>query len=256
MWSPDVDMTHQAVTLLDGTTPGSVAPNVLTKFRILIPNNKAGASQLGVTATCVVFIDNVPQIPGVTNGFSYLTGPVLNVPWNGNGDCQFQAKLTPGAHTIYAVAAPIFPDDYDYTNNKSATISVSAIADAPDVATGVFWVNGSAPAPGATVGTGTVVNLAQWVQLLSGTPPGTVTCTATITPAAGVSPSTITTRQRTRSWWCRRPWRPLRSAPSTTAIPSSTWCSASSRTTSPASSVRWQAKTPCTTRTSPRSPRR
>ncbi len=203
VYLPDVDLTKQGIYVVgaDGSqSPASqVTPGVATTYSVTIPNNKPVLglpNSVGVVTTCAVSVDGITQFALPTSGFgkssnpnlfSYVGSGTQTIAGGASAPCQFTLTLSAGKHTVKVTAVVLYPGDYDSLNNSTQAITVTAVSGSPDIAAGVLQAdigNGQVQTLDKTIYAGQSLNLDQWVSLVSGAPPGTVTCTLTITNTA------------------------------------------------------------------------
>lgn len=139
---PDVDLSKQSLFVVGQngalSAASDVTPSTPTTFSVAIPNDKAIAGMpntFGVQTTCIVMVDNWPQL-ALPNGqynkftnpnaFGYVGSATRTIAAGANGACQFTLSLPEGPHKIVVTAGVLYPGDYDLTNNSTATFSVNA----------------------------------------------------------------------------------------------------------------------------------
>ncbi|HVX40456.1 MAG TPA: hypothetical protein VHB25_12870 [Gemmatimonadaceae bacterium] len=227
VYLPDVDIKTEQVWLGVGGNRSAtltVVPGAVTTYSVDFPNTKSingQAPALGANMACAVFVDGVPQFPGITNGFSYSSPAIISIAPGQTVPCVFSLKLPAGTHTIRVTAVPLYPGDYDATNNTTAdfTITAAAATGNPDVAAGLTQADTGNGAPhNLTTFTGSnsiralePITLWQYATLAAGqAPSGAATCTLTIlntgTNASSTVSGTVSVTPGTPSGACKIPY--------------------------------------------------
>jgi hypothetical protein len=206
---PDLDISTQNLSLtLSGTTsnvstssssPTGVPALAPVTFSVPFPNNKpinGAPNTFAVTATCLVFVDNILQIAPITNpfpphnvimngnAFDYVNGATHTISAGTTGSCQFTLALPAGPHKIAVSALVTAPGDYDITNNTTTFFYVNGSSGPPDVQAlgGLKTLSGStySDIANTTLIDGQTVTVYQQISQVALTNPGAVTCAFTV----------------------------------------------------------------------------
>lgn len=145
---PDIDLSKQSIFTVDKngaqSRASTVAAGTPTTFSVTIPNDKSisgVANTTGAQTSCIVTVDNSPQLPLPSgqydrftnpNAFGYIGTAIQNIPAGASAPCQFTLTLPEGTHQIVVTAGVLYPGDYDLTNNSTSSFIVTA-SSAPTV---------------------------------------------------------------------------------------------------------------------------
>lgn len=207
---PDVDIATQKLYVVGTggaqTIASSVPAAAPVTYSVPFPNNKAingVANTIGVTTTCLVYVDNVLQlaIPNIgiynpfthstiytnPNLFSYTSGSSQQINAGATGACQFSLSLPAGSHTVAVSALVTSPGDYDLSNNTTTQFQVTASSGPPDVqvlgslvqknaTTGLY----EAPNLNSPTGAAVATTLYQQIAQKALTTPASVVCKVTV----------------------------------------------------------------------------
>lgn len=195
---PDVDISAQQVWLGQSGNRNAnltTVTGVAATFSVDFPNTKSingQAPTVGANMMCAVYLDDALQTTGNANAFAYSSAQNIAIAPGQTVPCVFSLKVPFGPHTIHVSAQPMYPGDYDPTNNTTAdfTVTSAPATGNPDVALGLTQADTGAGVPNnldkytgsSSIRAQEPITFWQYADLLGGqAPSGPVTCTLTIT---------------------------------------------------------------------------